>query len=34
MNSTVIIDPSDETVIREVIHTSLEEVDEAVARAR
>ncbi|MFC5503315.1 aldehyde dehydrogenase family protein [Lysinimonas soli] len=32
-DTTTLINPADETVIREVAHTSLEEVDEAVARA-
>ena len=32
-STTVLINPSDETVIREVPHTSLEEVDAAVLRA-
>ena len=31
--TTVLINPSDETVLQEVTHTSLEQVDEAVARA-
>src|SRR3954451_21153689 len=34
MSSTVLINPSDETVLREITHVSLDEVDEAVARAR
>ncbi len=33
MSSTTLINPSDETVIRDVEHTSLEQVDEAVVRA-
>ena len=33
MSSTTLINPADETVIGEVEHTSLEQVDEAVARA-
>jgi betaine-aldehyde dehydrogenase len=33
MTSTTLINPSDETVIQEVEHTSLEQVDAAVARA-
>lgn len=32
-STTVLINPSDETVLQEVTHTSLEQVDEAVARA-
>ena len=33
MSATTLINPADETVIGEVAHTSLEQVDEAVARA-
>ena len=33
MSGTILINPADETVIREVAHTSLEEVDAAVLRA-
>ncbi len=33
MSATILINPADETVIREVAHTSLEEVDAAVLRA-
>ena len=33
VSSTTLINPADETVIGEVAHTSLEQVDEAVARA-
>jgi acyl-CoA reductase-like NAD-dependent aldehyde dehydrogenase len=33
MSATILINPADETVIREVAHTSLEEVDTAVLRA-
>jgi betaine-aldehyde dehydrogenase len=33
MSSTTLINPSDETVLQEVTHTSLEQVDEAVTRA-
>lgn len=33
MTATTLINPADETVLREVEHTSLEQVDEAVARA-
>ncbi|MBW4032040.1 MAG: aldehyde dehydrogenase [Acidobacteria bacterium] len=33
MSATILINPADETVIREVAHTSLEEVDTAVERA-
>ena len=33
MSSTTLINPADETVIGDVAHTSLEQVDEAVARA-
>ena len=32
-DTTTLINPADETVIREIAHTSLEQVDEAVARA-
>jgi acyl-CoA reductase-like NAD-dependent aldehyde dehydrogenase len=33
VSSTVLVNPSDETVIREIEHTTLAEVDEAIARA-
>jgi acyl-CoA reductase-like NAD-dependent aldehyde dehydrogenase len=33
MSATILINPADETVIRELAHTSLEEVDAAVLRA-
>jgi acyl-CoA reductase-like NAD-dependent aldehyde dehydrogenase len=33
VSSTVLVNPSDETVIREIEHTTLVEVDEAIARA-
>jgi acyl-CoA reductase-like NAD-dependent aldehyde dehydrogenase len=33
MSSTTLINPSDETVLQQIEHTSLEQVDEAVARA-
>ena len=32
-STTVLINPSDETVLQEVVHTTLEQVDEAVAHA-
>ena len=32
-STTVLINPADETVIREVPHTTIEEVDAAVLRA-
>ena len=33
MSSTTLINPADETVIREIVHTTLDEVDAAVERA-